>query len=121
MISLGAMSWYIESRLPGVLSVCFGLSLDSPETVFPWPPKASRQPFFILLLIPLIVFCSVSLRQQAKMKSHSLEHRSQEQPLLQPKQVQCCWQGSEPSSVLTPPQTRTREISVHPDTSAGSE
>lgn len=73
-------------------------------TVF---PMASPKPFLILLLIPLLIFCSVSLLQQAKMKSHSLEHRSQEQPLLQPKQVQYRWQGSEPSAVLTPPQPRT--------------
>lgn len=43
------------------------------------------------------------------MKSHSLEHRSQEQPLLQPKQVPYCWQGSERSAAL---QTRTREKSL---------
>lgn len=44
-----------------------------------------------------VTSCSLIFLSQAKLKSHSLEPRSQEQPLLQPKQVQplgsrlCSW------------------------------
>lgn len=97
-ITLEVMSWYTESKLLSVFSLlCFPNSLvpragckRGGECVSHGLCKTSGQPFLILLLIPLLIFCSVSLLQQAKMKSHSLEHRSQEQPLLQPKQVQYC-------------------------------
>ncbi|XP_075026090.1 RING finger protein unkempt homolog isoform X15 [Calonectris borealis] len=77
--------------------LCRNSSLGSPSNICGSPPGAIGKPHSLETIgfPPDSVTAAGSYKkapgferedQQAKMKSHSLEHRSQEQPLLQPKQ-----------------------------------
>nr|XP_038021198.1 RING finger protein unkempt homolog isoform X2 [Anas platyrhynchos] len=77
--------------------LCRNSSLGSPSNICGSPPGAIGKPHSLesIGFPPDSVTAAGSYKkapgferedQQAKMKSHSLEHRSQEQPLLQPKQ-----------------------------------